>query len=107
MPLPLKGARALPLVLLIVLFTSLLGFTPAYSCCAADKGLDVIFFCPNKVVDGTPCSPDTSAVCVQGKCIKAGCDGKLDSNRKFDKCGICGGDNQGCKKVSGMFSKPV
>lgn len=60
-----------------------------------------------QVVDGTPCSPDTSAVCVQGKCIKAGCDGKLDSNRKFDKCGVCGGDNQGCKKVSGMFTKPM
>lgn len=60
-----------------------------------------------QVVDGTPCSPDTSAVCVQGKCIKAGCDGKLDSNRKFDKCGVCGGENQGCKKVSGMFTKPM
>lgn len=60
-----------------------------------------------QVVDGTPCSPDTSAVCVQGKCIKAGCDGKLDSNKKFDKCGVCGGDNQGCKKVSGMFTKPM
>lgn len=60
-----------------------------------------------QVVDGTLCSPDTSAVCVQGKCIKAGCDGKLDSNRKFDKCGVCGGDNQGCKKVSGMFTKPM
>lgn len=60
-----------------------------------------------QVVDGTPCSPDTTSVCVQGKCIKAGCDGKLDSNRKFDKCGVCGGDNQGCKKVSGLFTKPV
>uniref|UniRef100_A0A3B3VH77 A disintegrin and metalloproteinase with thrombospondin motifs 15-like n=1 Tax=Poecilia latipinna TaxID=48699 RepID=A0A3B3VH77_9TELE len=59
------------------------------------------------VVDGTPCSPDTSAVCVQGKCIKAGCDGKLDSDKKFDKCGVCGGDNQSCKKISGMFTKPV
>uniref|UniRef100_A0A3Q2DTN4 ADAM metallopeptidase with thrombospondin type 1 motif 15 n=1 Tax=Cyprinodon variegatus TaxID=28743 RepID=A0A3Q2DTN4_CYPVA len=60
-----------------------------------------------QVVDGTPCSPDTSAVCVQGKCVKAGCDGKLESNKKFDKCGVCGGDNKGCKKVSGMFTKPV
>ncbi|XP_023207536.1 A disintegrin and metalloproteinase with thrombospondin motifs 15-like [Xiphophorus maculatus] len=59
------------------------------------------------VVDGTPCSPDTSAVCVQGICIKAGCDGKLDSDKKFDKCGVCGGDNQSCKKISGMFTKPV
>lgn len=63
---------------------------------------------PNvQVIDGTPCSPDTSAVCVQGKCIKAGCDGKLNSNRKFNKCGVCGGDNKGCKKVSGMFTKPM
>ncbi|XP_020501860.1 A disintegrin and metalloproteinase with thrombospondin motifs 15 [Labrus bergylta] len=59
-----------------------------------------------KVVDGTPCSPDSTGVCVQGKCIKAGCDGKIGSNKKFDKCGICGGDNKGCKKVSGLFTKP-
>uniref|UniRef100_A0A672KTU6 A disintegrin and metalloproteinase with thrombospondin motifs 15-like n=1 Tax=Sinocyclocheilus grahami TaxID=75366 RepID=A0A672KTU6_SINGR len=60
-----------------------------------------------KVVDGTPCSPDSSSVCVQGKCIKAGCDGKLGSNKKFDKCGVCGGDNKNCKKVSGLFTKPM
>uniref|UniRef100_A0A8C2KL92 ADAM metallopeptidase with thrombospondin type 1 motif, 15a n=1 Tax=Cyprinus carpio TaxID=7962 RepID=A0A8C2KL92_CYPCA len=60
-----------------------------------------------KVVDGTPCSPDSPSVCVQGKCIKAGCDGKLGSNKKFDKCGVCGGDNKNCKKVSGLFTKPM
>lgn len=58
-------------------------------------------------MDGTLCSPDTSAVCVQGKCIKAGCDGKLGSSVKFDKCGVCGGNNQNCHKVSGVFTKPV
>lgn len=63
--------------------------------------------CPLQVVDGTPCSPDTPSVCVQGRCIKAGCEGKLTSKRKFDKCGVCGGNNQGCKKVSGMFTKPM
>uniref|UniRef100_A0A3B5Q4H7 Uncharacterized protein n=1 Tax=Xiphophorus maculatus TaxID=8083 RepID=A0A3B5Q4H7_XIPMA len=47
-----------------------------------------------------------TSVCVQGICIKAGCDGKLDSDKKFDKCGVCGGDNQSCKKISGMFTKP-
>uniref|UniRef100_A0A3B3VJY3 A disintegrin and metalloproteinase with thrombospondin motifs 15-like n=1 Tax=Poecilia latipinna TaxID=48699 RepID=A0A3B3VJY3_9TELE len=41
---------------------------------------------------------------IKGKCIKAGCDGKLDSDKKFDKCGVCGGDNQSCKKISGMFT---
>uniref|UniRef100_A0A8B9ZHP0 ADAM metallopeptidase with thrombospondin type 1 motif 15 n=1 Tax=Anas platyrhynchos TaxID=8839 RepID=A0A8B9ZHP0_ANAPL len=48
-------------------------------------------------VDGTPCSPDSTSVCVQGKCIK----------KKFDKCSVCGGDNKSCKKVSGLFTKPM
>ncbi|NWJ04932.1 ATS15 metalloproteinase, partial [Crypturellus undulatus] len=60
-----------------------------------------------QVVDGTPCSPDSTSVCVQGKCIKAGCDGKLGSKKKFDKCSVCGGDNKSCKKVSGLFTKPM
>lgn len=60
-----------------------------------------------QVVDGTPCTPDSTSVCVQGKCIKAGCDGNLGSKKKFDKCGVCGGDNRSCKKVSGLFTKPM
>uniref|UniRef100_A0AAQ4RNW4 Peptidase M12B domain-containing protein n=1 Tax=Gasterosteus aculeatus aculeatus TaxID=481459 RepID=A0AAQ4RNW4_GASAC len=81
------------------------GISPKDKCkliCRAN-GTGYFYVLAPKVVDGTLCSPDTSAVCVQGKCIKAGCDGKLDSSRKFDKCGVCGGDNQGCKKVSGMY----
>uniref|UniRef100_A0A674MGE9 ADAM metallopeptidase with thrombospondin type 1 motif 15 n=1 Tax=Takifugu rubripes TaxID=31033 RepID=A0A674MGE9_TAKRU len=71
------------------------------------NGTGYFYVLAPKVVDGTPCSPDSTGVCVQGKCIKAGCDGKIGSNKKFDKCGICGGDNKGCKKVSGLFTKPV
>ncbi|CAM9140126.1 unnamed protein product [Lampetra planeri] len=85
------------------------GISPKDKCkliCRAN-GTGYFYVLAPKVVDGTPCSPDTSAVCVQGRCIKAGCDGKLDSKKKFDKCGVCGGDNQGCKKVSGMFTKPT
>ncbi|XP_041851598.1 A disintegrin and metalloproteinase with thrombospondin motifs 15-like [Melanotaenia boesemani] len=85
------------------------GISPKDKCkliCRAN-GTGYFYVLAPKVVDGTPCSPDTSAVCVQGICIKAGCDGKLASKKKFDKCGMCGGDNQGCKKVSGMFTKPA
>lgn len=85
------------------------GVSPKDKCkliCRAN-GTGYFYVLAPKVVDGTPCSPDTTAVCVQGRCIKAGCDGRLDSTKKFDKCGVCGGDNQGCKKVSGMFTKPV
>lgn len=69
--------------------------------------LDLTCVCLLQVVDGTPCSPDTTGVCIQGKCIKAGCDGKIGSAKKYDKCGVCGGDNKACKKVSGLFTKPV
>ncbi|XP_038817759.1 A disintegrin and metalloproteinase with thrombospondin motifs 15-like [Salvelinus namaycush] len=85
------------------------GVSPKDKCkliCRAN-GTGYFYVLAPKVVDGTPCSPDTSAVCVQGKCIKAGCDGKLSSNKKYDKCGVCGGDNQSCKKVSGLFTKPI
>ncbi|XP_029528601.1 A disintegrin and metalloproteinase with thrombospondin motifs 15-like [Oncorhynchus nerka] len=85
------------------------GVSPKDKCkliCRAN-GTGYFYVLAPKVVDGTPCSPDTSAVCVQGKCIKAGCDGKLSSNKKYDKCGVCGGDNQRCKKVSGLFTKPM
>ncbi|XP_076832007.1 A disintegrin and metalloproteinase with thrombospondin motifs 15 [Brachyhypopomus gauderio] len=71
------------------------------------NGTGYFYMLAPKVVDGTLCSPDTSAICVQGKCVKAGCDSKLRSNMKFDKCGVCGGDNQNCKKVSGVFTKPI
>lgn len=59
--------------------------------------------CPVEVVDGTPCSPDSTSVCVQGQCVKAGCDRMIGSNKKFDKCGICGGNGSTCKKVSGTL----
>uniref|UniRef100_A0AAV2J7U3 Peptidase M12B domain-containing protein n=1 Tax=Knipowitschia caucasica TaxID=637954 RepID=A0AAV2J7U3_KNICA len=71
------------------------------------NGTGYFYVLAQKVVDGTPCSPDTTGVCVQGKCIKAGCDERIGSTKKFDKCGVCGGDNKGCKKVSGLFTKPM
>uniref|UniRef100_A0A8C9WI54 ADAM metallopeptidase with thrombospondin type 1 motif, 15a n=1 Tax=Scleropages formosus TaxID=113540 RepID=A0A8C9WI54_SCLFO len=85
------------------------GVSPKDQCkliCRAN-GTGYFYVLAPKVVDGTPCSPDSPSVCVQGKCIKAGCDGKLGSKKKFDQCGVCGGDNRSCKKVSGLFTKPI
>ncbi|MFT7803655.1 A disintegrin and metalloproteinase with thrombospondin motifs 15-like, partial [Arapaima gigas] len=85
------------------------GVSPKDQCkliCRAN-GTGYFYVLAPKVVDGTPCSPDTSSVCVQGRCVRAGCDGKLLSSKKFDKCGVCGGDNRNCKKVSGLFTKPT
>ncbi|XP_019384327.1 PREDICTED: A disintegrin and metalloproteinase with thrombospondin motifs 1 [Crocodylus porosus] len=86
------------------------GVSPKDRCklvCRA-KGTGYFFVLQPKVVDGTACSPDSTSVCVQGQCVKAGCDRMIGSNKKFDKCGICGGNGSTCKKVSGtaVSAKP-
>ncbi|XP_073798559.1 A disintegrin and metalloproteinase with thrombospondin motifs 20 isoform X1 [Danio rerio] len=58
----------------------------------------------DRVVDGTPCGPDTYDICVQGLCRQAGCDHVLNSKARNDKCGVCGGDNSSCKTLSGTFN---
>ncbi|XP_006038250.1 A disintegrin and metalloproteinase with thrombospondin motifs 4 [Alligator sinensis] len=59
-----------------------------------------------RVADGTPCSPDSTSVCVQGRCINTGCDRIIGSKKKFDKCMVCGGDDSSCTKTYGKFTKP-
>ncbi|XP_025899030.1 A disintegrin and metalloproteinase with thrombospondin motifs 4 [Nothoprocta perdicaria] len=58
-----------------------------------------------RVADGTPCSPEGTGVCVQGRCVAAGCDRVIGSRKKFDKCMRCGGDGSTCTKVYGSFAK--
>ncbi|XP_038817305.1 A disintegrin and metalloproteinase with thrombospondin motifs 8-like [Salvelinus namaycush] len=58
-----------------------------------------------KVVDGTTCGPDTTSVCVQGQCVKAGCDKEIGSNKRLDKCGLCGGNGLSCRKITGSYNK--
>ncbi|KAJ8683333.1 hypothetical protein QAD02_019125, partial [Eretmocerus hayati] len=49
-----------------------------------------------KVEDGTKCYPDTQDVCVNGECMRVGCDMRVGSNRIRDACGVCGGDGTNC-----------
>ncbi|KAJ1119609.1 hypothetical protein NDU88_007794 [Pleurodeles waltl] len=86
------------------------GVSPKDRCklvCRA-KGTGYFFVLQPKVVDGTSCSPDSTSICVQGQCVKAGCDRITGSNKKFDKCGVCGGNGSTCKKVTGtvLSAKP-
>ncbi|KAG7471373.1 hypothetical protein MATL_G00123970 [Megalops atlanticus] len=60
-----------------------------------------------KVIDGTTCGPDTTSICVQGQCVKAGCDLVIGSNKKLDKCGVCGGTGLSCRKISGSVNKAI
>ncbi|XP_031708219.1 A disintegrin and metalloproteinase with thrombospondin motifs 1 [Anarrhichthys ocellatus] len=83
------------------------GVSPKDRCklvCRA-KGTGYFFVLKSKVADGTPCSPDSTSVCVHGQCVKAGCDRLIGSNRRFDKCGVCGGDGSTCKKLSGSLER--
>ncbi|XP_050424208.1 A disintegrin and metalloproteinase with thrombospondin motifs 9-like isoform X2 [Adelges cooleyi] len=58
----------------------------------------------DKVLDGTPCSPDSYDICVNGMCEKAGCDHVLGSNSQLDLCGVCGGNNSSCEQVTGSHN---
>ncbi|CAK9290278.1 unnamed protein product [Gordionus sp. m RMFG-2023] len=50
-----------------------------------------------KVVDGTLVRTENSLhMCLKGIPIPIGCDNQLSSTAKFDKCGICKGDNSQC-----------
>ncbi|XP_024113751.1 A disintegrin and metalloproteinase with thrombospondin motifs 8 [Oryzias melastigma] len=59
----------------------------------------------SKVIDGTTCGPDTTSVCVQGQCVKAGCDQVIGSQKRMDKCGVCGGSGLSCRKITGSYNK--
>ncbi|XP_069745131.1 A disintegrin and metalloproteinase with thrombospondin motifs 1 [Narcine bancroftii] len=83
------------------------GVSPKDRCkliCRA-KGTGYYFVLQPKVADGTPCSPDTTSVCVQGQCVKAGCDRVIGSSKKFDKCGVCKGKGLTCKKITGSLDR--
>uniref|UniRef100_A0A2K6DRM9 ADAM metallopeptidase with thrombospondin type 1 motif 17 n=1 Tax=Macaca nemestrina TaxID=9545 RepID=A0A2K6DRM9_MACNE len=58
----------------------------------------------DRVLDGTPCGPYETDLCVHGKCQKIGCDGIIGSAAKEDRCGVCNGDGKTCHVVKGDFS---
>ncbi|XP_077324277.1 A disintegrin and metalloproteinase with thrombospondin motifs 13 isoform X2 [Lithobates pipiens] len=63
-------------------------------------------------IDGTRCQQSTEAngmfnICVAGRCKVFGCDGVMDSEMVADHCGVCGGDNSTCNKVSGSFTEGI
>ncbi|CAG6007501.1 unnamed protein product [Menidia menidia] len=85
------------------------GVSPRDRCklfCRA-KGSSEFKVFESKVIDGTTCGPDTTSVCVQGQCVKAGCDQVIGSNKRVDKCGVCGGNGLSCRKITGSYNKEI
>lgn len=52
----------------------------------------------HKVVsDGTPCSyDDPHSYCLLGNCHNVGCDYQINSGKRFNDCGVCGGNHDNC-----------
>ncbi|XP_006628726.1 A disintegrin and metalloproteinase with thrombospondin motifs 17 isoform X1 [Lepisosteus oculatus] len=67
-------------------------------------GRDSPVMVAERVLDGTPCGPYETDLCVNGKCQKIGCDGIIGSSAKEDRCGVCNGDGKSCKIVKGDFN---
>ncbi|KAJ0056516.1 hypothetical protein NL108_009687, partial [Boleophthalmus pectinirostris] len=63
------------------------------SCLAAGQ---MFYFNFGKVLDGTSCGSDPGSVCVNGRCLSAGCDQVLGSGLTEDACLVCGGFNRTC-----------
>ena len=60
-----------------------------------------------KVIDGTRCRHSSNDICIDGKCVKLGCDNKLNSVLQKDVCGVCGGNGTTCNLVEGEFTQPL
>lgn len=56
-----------------------------------------------KVTDGTACNQNGFNKCVNGVCLPAGCDNKLYSNSKLNKCAACYPNDEICKDISGSI----
>lgn len=64
-------------------------------------------FITAKVIDGTKCGKNTFDICVNGICRLAGCDNALNSRTKLDVCGVCGGQNDTCKRTHKSWHQHV
>ncbi|KAL4227272.1 ADAMTS-like protein 3 [Mactra antiquata] len=79
---------------------------PCSLTCIAEGTQTVAVLAP-KVLDGTRCDTHTMNMCINGKCMKVGCDHVLHSKVVPDTCGVCGGNNSTCvrgdHRVPGSF----
>ncbi|XP_029701944.1 ADAMTS-like protein 5 [Takifugu rubripes] len=56
-----------------------------------------------RVLDGTSCDKEPGGVCVNGRCLKPGCDSILGSKQQEDACMVCGGQNSTCMHHKSVY----
>ncbi|XP_053319112.1 ADAMTS-like protein 5 [Spea bombifrons] len=57
-----------------------------------------------RVLDGTSCREEHDGICINGQCLKVGCDHILGSEEKADICGVCGGKNVSCRHHHNIYT---
>ncbi|KAJ8672549.1 hypothetical protein QAD02_003808 [Eretmocerus hayati] len=81
--------------------------TPSCQLICYNKETGEVFHTGLNVEDGTPCSYESSDICIGGSCKSMGCDGVLNSGRKRDACGFCDGYNSTCENVNAKFQRKL
>ncbi|KAK7071908.1 ADAMTS-like protein 5 [Halocaridina rubra] len=79
------------------------GINPCALVCEGEgEGIVYTF---GKVTDGTHCKTDDAqdGLCVNGRCLRLSCDGRLGGTAKEDMCRVCGGHNETCTRHIGVF----
>ncbi|KAG8454574.1 hypothetical protein GDO86_000985 [Hymenochirus boettgeri] len=59
-----------------------------------------------RVLDGTRCGLDSGGTCINGLCMKAGCDGIFGINVPGEPCGKCQGTKDSCVFIQSVFLAP-
>ncbi|KAJ8362419.1 hypothetical protein AAFF_G00375670, partial [Aldrovandia affinis] len=70
----------------------------------APRGENFFYRHRASVVDGTPCYPGRTDICVQGVCKRLGCDKMLESSHREDPCLQCGGNGESCYLIKNTFT---
>ncbi|KAJ8356231.1 hypothetical protein SKAU_G00190250 [Synaphobranchus kaupii] len=70
----------------------------------APRGENFFYRHRSTVVDGTPCYPGRTDICVGGTCKSIGCDKMLESPRREDPCLQCGGTGESCYLIKNTFT---
>lgn len=78
------------------------GLNPCELLCLAVGHM--FYFNFGRVLDGTSCGTDPGSFCVNGRCLKPGCDQVFGSGLTLDVCMICGGFNQSCLQYRNKYS---
>ncbi|XP_031629319.1 protein madd-4 isoform X3 [Contarinia nasturtii] len=63
-----------------------------------DQEPSVIVQLSSRVNDGTRCRIGSLDMCINGRCMRVGCDLRIGSSKKVDACGVCGGNGSTCSQ---------